>query len=159
MSSSDISYNLRAAIDREKDLVFSDSNTEYQAVWIGRLRGDFGCGGEEFWHTWFPHTEKLHTKQFENEMQKIVDGLRKDGLLKNLTSMKEYCLQYPESRIKEESYPSYAFIVETEKYQFSIRCFPYPGDYQFNIYVYSKALNKSGIEQKENFPDDGFSLK
>lgn len=159
MRNSDSSYNLRTVIDGEKCLVFSDSNAEFQNIWIGRLRGDFGCSGEEFWHTWFPHAEELHTQQFKDDLQKVVDGLRKAGLLKNLASMKDYCLRHPEARIKEESYPSYVFTAETEKYQFFIRCFPYSGDYQFNIYVYSKICQQLGIEQKELSLDEGITLK
>lgn len=102
---------------------------------------------------------ELHTKQFRDDLQKVVDGLRRDGLLKNLTSMKDYCLRHPEARIKEECCPSYAFTAETEKYQFCIRCFPYPGDYQFNIYAYNRFCQKLDIEQKELSFDDEISLK
>ena len=44
-------------------------------------------------------------------------------------------------------------------YQFYIRCFPYLGDYQFNIYAYSKACQQLSLEQKDISLDDGISLK
>lgn len=139
MSHNDNIDGLRSVTNEEIRLMYSDSNIKLQHAWIGRLRGDFGCKGEEFWHTWFPHVEELQTQQFKDALQEVVDTLRKDGLLKSLTVMRAYCLQHPESKINEDSYPSYGFIIETAEYQFCIRCFPYPGDYQFNIYAYSKS--------------------
>ena len=121
--------------------MYSDSNIKLQHAWVGRLRGDFGCKGEEFWYTWFPNAERLQTQQFKDALQKVVDTLRKDGLLKSLMEMRAYCFQHPESKINEDTHPSYGFIVETVEYQFYIRCFPYLGDYQFNIYAYSKRDN------------------
>ena len=129
--------------------MYSDSNINLQHAWVGRLRGDFGSKGEEFWHTWFSHAEDLQTQQFKDALQEVVDTLREDGLLKDLISMKEYCLRHPESKINEDNCPSYGFIVETSEYQFCIRCFPYLGDYQFNIYAYSsKSSQQLSVEQK-----------
>ena len=159
MLHNDKNYGLRPAIDEEAKLMYSDSNTKLQHAWIGRLRGDFGCRGEEFWHTWFPHAEELRTQKFEDALQEVVDALRKDGLLKNLAGMKDYCLRHPESKINEDSCPVYGFTAETEEYQFYIRCFPYPGDYQFNIYAYSKSCQQLSMEQKDISLDDGISLK
>jgi hypothetical protein len=142
MIQNDKNYGLRPVTDEEARLLYSDSNTVLQHAWVGRLRGDFGCKGEEFWHTWFPHAEKLLTQQFKDDLQEVVDALRKDGLLKNLTTMKDYCLRHPEAKISEDSCSAFGFMTETVAYQYYIRCFPYSGDYQFNIYVYSKACQQ-----------------
>lgn len=132
-------HDLHTLADDEALLLYSDSNTKLHHAWVGRLRGDFGLNGNRFWHTWFPYTGELLTQQFKNDLQKVIDALRRDGLLKNLQNMKDYCLQHPEAIINDDIYPSYGFKVDTEAYQFYIRCFPYPGDYQFNIYSYSKT--------------------
>jgi hypothetical protein len=159
MLHNDKNYGLRPVTDEEARLIYSDSNINSQDAWIGRLRGDFGCRGEEFWHTWFPHSKELQTQQFKDDLQEVVDALRKDGLLKNLTEMEAYCLQHPESKINEDSCPAYGFIVETTEYQFCIRCFPYPGDYQFNIYAYNKISQQLNMEQGNNSLNDGLSMK
>ncbi|MCQ1530081.1 hypothetical protein [Lutispora saccharofermentans] len=148
MQNKDKNISLRPIIDDEAKLLYSDSNTKSQDAWIGRLRGDFGRNGGEFWHTWFSHVEELQTQQFNDILQEVVDLLRKDGLLKNIAAMRAYCLQHPESKINEDNCPSYGFIAETAEYQFYIRCFPYPGDYHFNIYAYSRSHQQLSMEQK-----------
>lgn len=159
MLHNDKSYGLRPVINGEAKLLYSDSNMKFRHAWVGRLRGDFGYRGEEFWHTWFPHADELQTQQFKTDLQEVVNALRKEGLLKNLTGMRDYCLRHPESKINEDVCPAYGFLVETEGYQFYIRCFPYLGDYQFNIYAYSKACQQLSLEQKDISLDDGISLK
>ena len=133
------SYSLRCVTDGEVDFLFSDSNTKLQYAWVGRLRGDFGRKGEEFWYTWFSYSAKLLTQQFKDDLQEVIDVLRK-SLLKNLTEMKSYCSEHLEGKINGDSCPTFGFMTETVAYKFYIRCFPYPGDYQFNIYAYSKAV-------------------
>jgi len=50
-------------------------------------------------------------------------------------------------------------MAKTEKHQFCIRCFPYPGDYQFNIYAYNKDRQEMIMNQQEPMPDSGMQLK
>jgi hypothetical protein len=150
---------LRPVNGNEAKLLYSDTNTESYPAWVGRLRGDFGYKGKEFWHTWFPQIEELSTQQFKDDLPEIVDMLRKEGPLRDLTTMADYCLQHPEAKISSDIYPSYGFMAETEKHQFCIRCFPYPGDYQFNIYAYNKDRQEMILNQQEPMPDSGMQLK
>ena len=93
MQHNDKNIGLRPVIDDEAKLLYSDSNTKSQDAWIGRLRGDFGRKGEEFWHSWFPHTEGLQTQQFKEALQEVVNALRKEGPLKNLAAINPYAGQ------------------------------------------------------------------
>lgn len=137
---------LRSALEREGGLFYSDTNTALHDAWIGRLRGDFGYKGQEFWHTWFPQMDALVTNEFKDDLQEVVNALRKDGPLKNLSAMSEFCSIHPEAKISADSiHPSYGFVVETKEYQFFLRCFPFQGDYQFNIYVYDKAYQQMNM--------------
>ena len=59
---------------------------------VGHVRIDFGRGGREgFYHTWWPRGPKeLNTQEFRDELDKVVNDLRK-GVLKDLPSMRRYC--------------------------------------------------------------------
>ena len=59
---------------------------------VGHVRIDFGRGGREgFYHTWWPRgPEELNTQEFRDELDKVVNDLRK-GVLKDLPSMRRYC--------------------------------------------------------------------
>ena len=56
---------------------------------IGHVRIDFGHEGREgFYHTWWPRgPEELNTQEFRDELDKVVNDLRK-GVLKDLPSMR-----------------------------------------------------------------------
>ena len=39
---------------------------------IGRLRGDFGRNGTEFWTTWEDHRQDLKTDEFKVELDEVI---------------------------------------------------------------------------------------
>ena len=96
---------------------------------------DFGHGGKEFWHTWWPHNDdRFNTPEFKESLQALVDTLRWNGPLKNLSTMSAYCLRHG-GAITEDN-RSYGYIAETENYRFCLRCTPVTGDYQCYLYCY-----------------------
>lgn len=96
---------------------------------------DFGHGGKEFWHTWWPHNEdRFNTPEFKEVLQRFVDHLHQAGLLKNLGAMDAYCWQHGGAITEDRR--SYGYIAETENYRFCLRCIPFPGEYQGYLYCY-----------------------
>ena len=95
---------------------------------IGHVRMDFGHGGKEFWHTWWTRgDETLNSPEFKTELNGVVDEFRKT-VLKNLSSMSNYC--YDNGGELSKNSGQYGYVAETEHYRYRLRCNPEPGDYQ-----------------------------
>lgn len=128
-------FALRPASPAEAGLFYSEDKLDEALGTVGHLRMDFGHGGKEFWHTWWPHNEdSFNTPEFKEVLQRFIDSLRQTGLLKNLGAMDAYCWQHGGS-ITEDC-RSYGYIAETENYRFCLRCTPVPGEYQGYLYCY-----------------------
>ena len=130
---------LRPASIEEAGLFYSelDQKQDEALGTVGHIRMDFGSGGKEFWHTWWPHNEdRFNTLEFKEELQAIVDTLRANGPLKDLSAMRSYCQQHG-GGISENG-ENFGYIAETEHYQFCLRCTPVPGHYQGYLYCYDK---------------------
>ena len=128
---------LRPASIEEAGLFYSqvEEERDLQAGTVGHVRMDFGHGGREFWHTWWPHNgDQLNTPEFKESLQKFVEALRETGPLKNLAAMGAYCRQHG-GAITEDG-RSYGYIADTEHYRYCLRCTPFPGDYQGYLYCY-----------------------
>ena len=122
---------LRPASIEEAGLFYSelDQKQDEALGTVGHIRMDFGSGGREFWHTWWPHNEdRFNTLEFKEELQAIVDTLRANGPLKDLASMSNYCHKNG-GTITEDS-RSFGYVAETDHYRYCLRCTPTPGDYQ-----------------------------
>ena len=129
-------FILRPASPDEAGLFYSmDAEEDRVLGTVGHLRIDFGHGGKEFWHTWWPHNEdQFNTGEFKDDLQEVVDTLRADGPLKDLASMRAYC--YRNGGGITEDGRCFGYIVETEHYRYCLRCTPFPGDYQGYLYCY-----------------------
>lgn len=130
---------LRPASLEEAGLFYSELDAEQDKALgtVGHIRMDFGHNGKEFWHTWWPHNEdQLNTPEFKDELQTIVDALRTDGPLKDLTSMRSFCAQNGGAITRDGC--SFGYVVETDRYRYCLRCTPSPGDYQGYLYCYDK---------------------
>ena len=109
---------------------------------IGHVRMDFGGSGKEFWHTWHPRgAESLNTPEFKAELQQVVDKLR-ETVLKDLSSMRRFCYENG-GKIPGGWSQNYGYVVETEHYEYCLRCNPVPGDYQAYLSCYD--LNEQKI--------------
>lgn len=131
--------HIRPASIEEAGLFYSQlDETEDTALGtVGHVRIDFGHGGKEFWHSWWPHNgDQFNTGEFKGELQAFVDMLRTDGPLKDLATMRSYCNRNGGS-ITEDG-RSFGYIAETERYRYCLRCTPAPGDYQGYLYCYDK---------------------
>lgn len=70
-------------------------------------------------------------------MDDLVNTLRKNGPLKNLSAMQKFCWNHPQARTSPEaSSRFYAFRVDTEWHRYYLRFIPERGDYNFYIYCY-----------------------
>lgn len=124
-------FVLRPASPDEAGLFYSELEPEKDEALgtIGHVRMDFGHGGREFWHSWWPHNgDRFNIPEFKEVLQRLVDNLRQTGLLKNLGAMDAYCWQHGGAITEDRR--SYGYITETENYRFCLRCTPLPGEYQ-----------------------------
>ena len=46
---------------------------------IGHLRADMGVSGDQFFHDWTSHCERLLTPEFNDEFNQVINQLREDG--------------------------------------------------------------------------------
>ena len=140
---------LRPASLEEAGLFYSELDAEQDKALgtVGHIRMDFGHNGKEFWHTWWPHNEdQLNTPEFKDELQTIVDTLRTDGPLKDLSSMRSFCAQNGGAITRDGR--SFGYVVETDRYRYCLRCTPSPGDYQGYLYCYDKRQQELAHQVK-----------
>ena len=139
---------LRPASREEAGLFYSelDEAKDKDLGTVGHVRMDFGHGGRQFYHTWWPHNRDLfNTPEFKAELQTVVDALRADGPLKDLSAMSAYC--WKNGGAITEDGRSYGYIAETEHYRFCLRCTPVPGEYQGYLYCYD--LRQQAMAQRD----------
>ena len=83
--------HVRPASREEAGLFYSEPDQALDEALgtVGHLRMDFGSGGKEFFHTWWPHNkDQFNTGEFKDDLQEVVDALRADGPLHY-----RYCLR------------------------------------------------------------------
>ncbi len=115
---------------------------------IGHVRVDFGRSGKEFRHTWWPRGPKeLSTQEFRDELDKVVNDLRK-GVLKSLGSMNGYCWSHGGEIKGGACCQNYGYVLETGRYIYRLRCNPTPGDYQAYLSCFDKQAQKLGLTEK-----------
>lgn len=140
---------LRPASTDEVGLFYSQNERDAELGTVGHLRIDFGSCGNEFWSTWWPHNEdSLNTPELKAELQEFVDELRKNGPLKDLSAMSEYCCNHGDSRLGNGSRDSYGYVAESEHYRYCLRCTPVQGDYNAYLYIYDKRQQEMQKLQK-----------
>ena len=131
MTSTDLpAFRVRPAQSEEAGAFFAQAlDQDVQMGAIGHVRMDFGRSGTEFWHTWHPRgSEELNTPEFKAELQQVVDTLR-ETVLKDLSSMQRFCCKNG-GEIPGGWSQNYGYVVETEQYEYCLRCNPVKGDYQ-----------------------------
>lgn len=146
-------YLLRPASSDEVGLFYSTNTPEMdkELACVGHLRIDFGRGGKEFWHTWWPHNDdELNIPAFKAELDQVMAELRERGPLKDLYTMSSYCSTYPQG-ILEDGCGSFGYIAESEGYRYCLRCTPRQGDYNGYLYVYDKRQQELNMTQQKQF--------
>lgn len=127
---------------------------------IGHVRIDFGSSRKAFHHSWWPRgPEGLNTQEFRDELDKVVNDLRK-GVLKDLSSMRRYCYGSEGAIDGGSCCQNYGFTLETGRYLYRLRCNPIEGDYQAYLTCFDKWAQKQIIGrvtfasgEQENFTD------
>ena len=94
------------------------SQLDGQTACIGRLRGDFGSSGAEFWTTWEDSVKKWKTDEFKAEIDDVINALRSEkyGMLKDRCSMVSFARKEPDSAFKGNYTTEYGFRVDTKEH-------------------------------------------
>lgn len=165
-------YELTEATVEDEEYIYSDAHTAERG-YIGRLRGDFGKDGMQFWSAWENGNDALNTVEFRTEFDDLIHYLKEKAylpLLKNRAVMQHICQNADGFKLKDKFADIYLFKVITEKYTYFIRCFYGVGDYNFYIFAYNnEKLRKyqdiqlvekhSGVLDRDKFfkTDSGFT--
>jgi len=152
-------YELRADGQNEAALFFSGhKDDDARLGCVGHFRCDFGNKGKEFWHTWFDHISELKTPAFQEDFQSVINELRRCGPLKDLKTMAEFCGAHADARLASQYHSdAYGFKLETETYNYYLRCFPRQGDYNAYIYCYDKNQQQMAMGENEQSMSSGMS--
>ena len=100
----------------QRDWLYSDSGKDSERGCIGHLRFDTGSSGMEFWTSWWPHKEELNRQPFKEELDYVVNKIKKKGN-----------------------------PIETESYEYLLRLTPFRGDYSY-IYCYDKEAQRAQVQ-------------
>ena len=136
--------NLQFNSGENKELYFSDSSKDAERGCVGHLRIDFGRDGDEFWTSWFDHQENLKTEEFKQEFDDVINELRKT-VLSNFNEMSSVCSLHRDCSVEG----SYCFKVETDRYEYYLRCIPSAGSYNAYCYCYDKEQQELSQSYKE----------
>gem|GEM_PF-4534541 len=151
-------YVLRAVPAEEAALFYSDESLDAETGCAGHFRIDFGSSGTDFWMTCFPHIGELCTKAFSDEVDQLIERLRKD-ILKDHHALTEYCRTHPEARLGEgHREDTFGFKTDTADHSHYIRCILTQGDYSAYCYSYQRdQLDEylAAAEQEHTESEDG----
>ena len=106
-------YQIKCAEPEQYSMFYSDCEPALRNSCIGHLRMDFGSDNE-FHSSWWENRGDLKDSAFKSELDEVVNDLRKNGLLKNRSSMQRYCGTHQNLNLNE----SYGFSVETDDHLF-----------------------------------------
>lgn len=137
-------YQIKCSDTEQKSMFYSDCEPALRNACVGHLRMDFGSGNE-FYSSWFGSREDLNDSAFKDELQEVVNELRRDGLLKNRREMQRFCDAHQSLNLDE----SCGFSVETDSHLFLLRCRPERGNYDCYCYCYNKRELLLAQEQRE----------
>lgn len=139
-------YLVRPASPEEAGLFYAQTPEQDEALGaIGHVRINFGHGGKEFWHTWHPRgSVELNSPEFKAELGEVVGQLR-EGVLRDLASMRSYCYQHGGEIEGGICTQNYGYTVETERYRYLLRCNPIEGDHQAYLSCFDKQAQKQII--------------
>ena len=105
---------------------------------IGYIRADMGAHGAEFFSTWNGFRDELNTQDFKDEIDTVINLLRKDGgFLSNRDQLEDFCIN-SDNVFAYNTGVDYGVRVNTKKYAFLMRLNPYKGNYNLYCYCYVK---------------------
>ena len=116
---------------------------------IGHLRADMGDSGDQFFHDWTSHCERLLTPEFDDEFNQVIRQLREeDGFLKSRAAVSAYCYRQINSAIDLSS-QDFAFRADTKDYSYLLRLNPQKGMYTVYCYCYQREFLDHHLKQAE----------
>ena len=145
-------FELSPATPEEQGFCFSHEKSAVDEACIGHLRGDFGDTGTAFYHSWWPHNQQLVTPTFKRELEDVMTGLRRNGLLKDRKTMLARSMRFRTAIIPGEGRNTMAFRIETQEHLFYLRCNPNKGEYNFYCYGYNKTMLMEVLRQQKQLP-------
>ena len=142
-------YHIRPARPDEAGLFYAQPPSEDERLGtVGHLQMDFGRGGNEFWHTWWPRgPEELNSPVFKAKLQEVVDMMR-ENVLKSRFAMERFCYDHG-GKIDGGYVQNYGYIVETEHYRYCLRCNPSPGDYNGYLTAYDLGVQRQNMAEEK----------
>lgn len=150
-----INMTLRPATVAERKYAFAVSPEEAASSGsIGYLRGDFGSGGENFYHTWFDIDASRKTQAFKGEFDAVINALRSDpaydGILKSRTASQKYGWDHPESAMQGDYTTQYVFRIDTDAHAYILRLNPIKGDYNFSCHSFDREALEQQLQGQED---------
>ncbi len=136
-----------------KDNFYSNKNERETAGLIGYIRGDFGSGGNSFYHTWFENKEKLNNEVFKDDLNKVMEFLR-ERMLTDRQYMRSVVYGNPNAKIDTKESTSYGVFVETDGYEYDVGAICDDGNYDFYIYCYDKRFQEPQFLNSRRFRDE-----
>ncbi len=136
---------IKCANAEQKSMFYSSCEPALRNACVGHLRMDFGSG-KEFYTSWWQNRDDLNDSAFRAELDEVVNGLRKDGLLKNRSEMHRICSEKKSLALDE----SCGFSVETNNHIFLLRCRPERGNYDCYCCCYNKRELQLAQSQSES---------
>lgn len=150
-------YTLEPAKADDEEYIYTGSASVGRG-YIGRLRGDFGRNGTEFWSTWENGSDELNTIEFRVEFDDVLRYLKERSdtpILKDRRTMQHICGLHGGYKLTDKFADIQLFKIATEKYTYFIRCFYGVGDYNFYIFAYNneKLRKYKDIKIVEKYSD------
>lgn len=118
-----------------------------QSGLIGHLRADMDTDGKSFFSSFFDFRQDLKSQDFSQNLQEFIDGLRKDGFLKDRDTLKKYCGQHPECDLGTGR--EFGLRADTDHYTYMLRLNPNKGEYNLYCHCYMRQWLERHMKQAE----------
>ena len=110
-----------AAPLKGKEWLYTYRNSQQissQTGLIGYLRADMGTLGTEFFSTWNGFRDDLNTQDFKDDIDTVINSLRKDGgFLSNRDQLEDFCIN-SDNVFAYNTGVDYGVRVNTKEYAF-----------------------------------------
>ena len=113
---------------------------------VGCFRGVFDSSGIAT--DWLKGNAALRAPAFEAELRDLFETLQRSGPLKDIQTMRQFCLEHPRAFMSDRQ-TFYAFRIDTRQYRYYLRLFPQKG--KFYIFCYQTD------RFRENLPGPDFN--
>lgn len=124
---------------------------EGQTGCIGHMKADARADDHGFSKTWINHRQNLMTKEFQQDLEGVLNALTDDercgGLLKSVADMGGFCSDHPEGSF--ENGFAFGFRADTKWYSFLIRIQPYKADENLLMYCYRRDWLNDHMKKAE----------